>query len=189
MDEVPEIRLLDEGHVLALAILALVLCVSTFTELRENRIPNWITLLGVGVGLVIGYFPFGITLRASVSGLCVGFCFLFVFYIFGGMGGGDVKLMGAVGALLGFPKILPVITYTALVGGLMAILILIWRQDILGGLGRALAMLFRFRRAPATEGTAGDPDGETAEPPPGATVPYGLAIVCGCLLFLYLEGR
>ena len=100
---------------------------------------------------------------------------MFLFYVFGGMGGGDVKLMGAVGALLGHRLIMPVVIYTALIGGVMAFLVLIWR----GNLWRAMTGL--FRRKPRDEAEEGG--GE--EKRPATTIPYGIAIVCGCLLTLF----
>jgi prepilin peptidase CpaA len=56
----------------------------------------------------------------SVLGLLLGLSFLFVFYLLGGMGAGDVKLMGAAGALLGAPHVAYAFVLTGLLGGLMA---------------------------------------------------------------------
>ena len=168
---------LDGGHVVSLATLFVVLVVTSYTELKENRIPNWITIPGVMIGLLVGYSPWGITLGASVGGLVVGFGFLFIFYMFGGMGGGDVKLMGTVGALLGYPLIMTTLVYTAIVGGFMAIAVLVWNKNLWHGITSSIAMLFR-KEKPEEERT------EEAEAKMGA-VPYGIAIICGCMMTLF----
>src|ERR1041385_7904954 len=85
----------------ALLVLGLVLIVAVYFEMKERRIPNWLTILGMGLGLLIAYLHSTAAFWSSVGGLVIGFGFLFIFYVFGGIGGGDVKLMGAAGALMG----------------------------------------------------------------------------------------
>ena len=170
----------DINYIVALLAIFALLSASAFYELKENRIPNAITLPAVGLGFLLGYAPGGITLGASVGGFLIGFFFLFVFYMFGGMGGGDVKLMGAIGALLGHPGIYVTIVYTAVIGGFMAIAVLIWNKNFWHGLMQSFAMLIR-RKKPEKEST------EEAEEKMG-TVPYGVAIILGTLLTLFLRG-
>jgi prepilin peptidase CpaA len=191
MNELRTAPALDTGHIVALGILVAILVATVFTELRDQRIPNGVTITGLLAGLLLGYLPGGISLGASIGGFLLGFGFFFLFYLFGGMGGGDVKLMGAAGALLGYPLILPTLVYTALVGGLLACMVLIWRGRFWRGLAYALAMFVRWRRRPApgeTEAPAGaETEGEA--PPALGTVPYGLAIVSGCLMTIFFSGR
>lgn len=183
----------DGGYVAALIVLMVVLTAAVYTELQSNRIPNGLTLGGMGVGLLIGWSPWGISLGSSLIGLAIGFGFLFMFYVFGGMGGGDVKLMGAVGALLGHQLIQPTLVYTAFIGGAMAVVTWIWH-----------AKLWDRAAATATGEEGGTPPAEGADPAeevaveapatpidpvmvPGRTIPYGLAIVAGSLLTVFLN--
>ncbi len=160
---------LDTGHLVALVVLALVLVTVVYTELRDNRIANRVTLAGMGSGLLIGYLPGGLTLISSLLGLLIGFGFLFLFYMYGGMGGGDVKLMGAIGALLGHHLVLPTIVYTSAMGVIMAVMMMIWR--------------------PQPEPASSAEDGADEKPAPRPrTVPYGLAIVAGTVLTLCFCG-
>ncbi|MFT7515220.1 MAG: prepilin peptidase CpaA, partial [Candidatus Omnitrophota bacterium] len=108
--------------------LVVVLAITCYTELKENIIPNKVTYTGMVLGLVYGFLPGGIDLQASAFGLVLGFSTMFIFYIFGGMGGGDVKLMGTVGALMGVQHILAVLIYTSLIGAVMAIFYLTWNK-------------------------------------------------------------
>jgi prepilin peptidase CpaA len=169
------------GVLAPLAVLAVMLTIGVYAEIKESRIPNWLTISGMGLGLALGYLQLSprLTLISSLIGLCTGFGFLFLFYVFGGIGGGDVKLMGASGALLGAPLIGSALFYTAIVGGFMALMVLIWRQSLWAGLKKGMGMLVR-RKKPEEVAS------EEAEPV--TTIPYGLAIASGCLLAL-LFGR
>ena len=199
---------MDWGHTVSLTMLLVTLVLTAFTELKDGRIPDWITLPALLVGFLVGYLEGGITLGSSVGGFVVGFGFLFIFYMFGGMGGGDVKLMGAVGALMGYPAILPILMYTAFVGGAMAVILLIWRRQFWQGLARSCTMLFSWRKGPSLddveaeaaaggEAASGREDGEgrqdeggDAEAAPGRerlTIPYGLAIIAGCMMHMFLQ--
>lgn len=72
------------------------------TDLRTRRIPNWLTVPTFGLGLLIHIVSGGIQgLGFSLLGFVTGFGILFVLWLIGGGGGGDVKMMGALGAWLG----------------------------------------------------------------------------------------
>lgn len=171
------------GVLAPLAVLAVMLTLGVYAEIKESRIPNWLTVSGMGLGLALGYLnlPQGLTFASSLIGLCTGFGFLFLFYVFGGMGGGDVKLMGASGALLGAHLIGPALFYTAIVGGFMALMVLIWRDSLWTGVKKGLGMVMS-RKKPV------DTESEAVAGAPVTTIPYGLAIATGCLLAL-LFGR
>ena len=62
-----------------------------------------------------------------LAGLLVGMIILGIFYIFGAMGAGDVKLMGAVGAVLGTKNVLNAFLFTGIIGGIYAIVIILFR--------------------------------------------------------------
>jgi prepilin peptidase CpaA len=159
----------------SLVALAGMLIVAVYGEVKEHRIPNWLTFSGMSLGLMLGYLQGMPVFWGALGGLAAGFGFLFVFYLFGGVGGGDVKLMGAVGALMGFKLMPPTLFYTALIGLCLALLMLVWRRDFwrrMTGMIRALA----FWRKPAGEGR---------DKPEPILVPYGLAIALGCLMTLW----
>ena len=79
------------------------LCVAF--DLRTRRIPNVVSGLALFMGIVLNAAQFGTSgLFASLAGAVLGAGFLILPFAAGGVGGGDVKMMGAVGAFVG-PRI------------------------------------------------------------------------------------
>lgn len=91
-------------------------------DLARRQIANWIPLcaLAAGFGWQMGQNGLNGLLYA-VIGTVTGFSVFLIFYLLGGMGGGDVKLMAGFGALLGFRQLLWAAFFTAGVGGIIAI--------------------------------------------------------------------
>ena len=91
-------------------------------DLARRQIANWIPLsaLAAGFGWQIGQSGLHGLLYAGV-GTVAGFAVFLIFYLLGGMGGGDVKLMAGFGALLGFHQLIAAALWTAGVGGLIAV--------------------------------------------------------------------
>ena len=82
--------------------LEVLVIVAAIWDIRTRRIPNWLTLSGVVLGVALNTFLFEINgLWFSLKGLGVAFGVYFVLYLLRAMGAGDVKLMAAVGAAAG----------------------------------------------------------------------------------------
>ncbi len=98
-------------------------------DLKRRHIANWIpaAALAGGFGWQIGRAGWGGALNA-LGGAAAGFCVFLVFYLLGGMGGGDVKLMSGFGALLGPGGLLSAALWTAGVGGVIAVGALFWKS-------------------------------------------------------------
>ena len=90
-------------------------------DLRRRAISNWISVTGLAAGLIYHAVKYGLRgLALSAAGAAIGFAIFLVVYLMGGMGGGDLKLMAAFGALLGPAGILTAALLTAIIGGVMA---------------------------------------------------------------------
>ena len=129
-----------------IGLVALV-CLAAWSDLRTRRIPNSITVTGAAAGLVL-HVVYGSVSGAvqSLAGAAFGVAIFLAFYIAGGMGAGDVKLFGAVGAFAGPQALVVVFVFTGLLGGIAAVVLAWWRgrlrqtlmrtREILAGMGR-----------------------------------------------------
>lgn len=99
-----------------------VLAVATVTDLRSRRIPNWLVLPFLAIGIVVSSWMHGWHgLAQSLCGAGLGLLLFGVLALMGGMGMGDVKLCAAVGAWVGPWQLFIALVATGLIGGLMAI--------------------------------------------------------------------
>lgn len=108
-----------------------ILAVATFSDLRERRIPNGLSLGGAALGLLINVVSFGSTgavLAVLGWALCLG-C-LIPLYVTGGTAAGDVKLMAMVGAFVGPVNGFIACLLTLVSGALLASLCLAWRNFV-----------------------------------------------------------
>lgn len=109
----------------ALIVLLAVLIGAAMYDVRYRKIPNWLALGGVLLGFAINFFigpPEGGALFA-LKGFAAGFGLYLALYAIRAMGAGDVKLMGAVGALVGAERWFGIFLVTAIVGGVMAVIL------------------------------------------------------------------
>ncbi|MGH6887491.1 MAG: A24 family peptidase [Geminicoccales bacterium] len=167
---------------LCLAGLLTLLVLAALTDLRERRIPNWLT--GGTAALYPLYVALSPTPVAWVGalGLAV-LVFLVGLGLFARqiMGGGDVKLIAAVTLWAGLEQFVLFVLVTALTGGALG-MICLWLQR---WSGLIQAHLTGLGLAPSgggssVEATAPSSDAPVAEGGPGPiTLPYGIAIAAG----------
>jgi prepilin peptidase CpaA len=106
---------------------------ATFDDLRRREVANWINLAGVAAGLALHARAGGMAgLAQAAGGVVAGFLVFLIFYLTGALGGGDVKLMAAFGALLGPRGILLAALLAAPAGGLMAAAAVAWKRRTRG---------------------------------------------------------
>ena len=104
-------------------------CAAAFDDLRRNAVSNWINALALGAGLLYHAVRGGWTgFALALAGALLGFVVFLLFYWLGAMGGGDVKLMAAFGALLGPSGILLAALLAAPAGALIAAACLAWNR-------------------------------------------------------------
>ena len=135
-------------------------------DLARRRISNWIPVTAAAAGVGIHIYANGWKGALSAAlGLAAGFFVFLIFYLLGGMGGGDVKLMAGFGAIVGIERLLPAALWTAGIGGMIACAVL------------AVRACRRRRRA-------GSNAVEAAETEREKSIPYAPAIAMGALLSL-----
>lgn len=171
-------------------VLAAVVLVAAVTDVRSRRIPNWLTLFGVGSGILLNSFlsvddPIrwfgGYNWRAALTGMGVAFLVYFPLYLLRGMGAGDVKLMAAIGALMGPANWFAIFLLSNILGGAAAVLLLLSKGRLWGtfhNVGYMLNELLHFR-PPYLKREELD-----LKSPKATKMPHGVAIAMGSICFL-----
>lgn len=164
-----------------MAALALALAGAGF-DVHSRRIPNYLTLPGILFGLLLhfalgGWSQMGL---AALAGLICGVLFL-IFWLAGGMGAGDVKLITAVGAIAGLPLVGYLLILTAIAGGVMAIGLALWRGRLKETIRNVGALALHHRM----EGLAPHPQLNVANART-LRLPYALAVAAGTATTLFL---
>jgi prepilin peptidase CpaA len=157
--------------------------VGSVFDVKSRRVPNFVTGTGfvVGLSLHLALGGWRQLLLSFAGGLVCGIVFL-VFYLAGGMGAGDVKLITAVGALAGFSQIGYLLILTALAGGVMAIALALVR----GRLRETVMNVAVLATHHSEQGLRPHPDLNVTNVQT-LRLPYALAIAAGSLLTLYFQ--
>ena len=152
-----------------------VVVVACVWDVATSRIPNVLTFTAVGLALAFHQFgPAGAGVSYAGLGLLAGLAVFFPMFALGAMGAGDVKLMAALGAWIGWKAILFVALYGSLAGGALAILIGMRRNY----LRKALSNLKMLATYWWVEGVKPFP-ALTLEAKDSQRLPYALAIAAG----------
>jgi prepilin peptidase CpaA len=157
--------------------------VGSVFDVKSRRIPNFVTmpafLFGLALHLALGGWRQ--LLSSLAAGLICAAVFL-VFYIAGGMGAGDVKLILAVGCIAGLSHVAYLLVLTALSGGVMAIVWAVARGQLQQTIVNVGELASHHRHA----GLQPHPDLNLKN---AATLrlPYALAIAGGSILTLYFQ--
>lgn len=174
------------------ALFILIICgmaVAVFWDLRYRKIPNLLTfpMMLAGVGFNSGINGWN-GLFYSGGGLFLGICIFILPYMMGGMGAGDVKLLGSTGAILGPKGVIITAIFSVLFGFVYVIMILIFRPkytlSLLKRLWLTMKILFstgRFLIFPPQEGEW-QPKLKFALPIALGTIAYILLKVSGSTL-------
>lgn len=125
-----------EGLV-AFVFLSLLIVIS-FIDLEHRLIPHVLTLPGIPIFLAFGVLAMGVRLIDALIGLAAGIAVLYLIALYyeaitgvEGMGGGDVNLLGLIGAFLGWQSLPGVLFSAAFVGaGVGFIIILLKRRNL-----------------------------------------------------------
>jgi prepilin peptidase CpaA len=163
-------------------ILAATIVVAAFIDIKERRVPNWLIVSAVCAGFVLGALQGSTHLLLSIGGFAAGVAALFIPFAFGWMGAGDVKLFGAVGALLGYTSLPRVLFYSCIVAGSVALFALAF------GYARhtSFKQLWTDCKFMLLTLRGGFPKGSSLES--GAySVPWGVAIGAGTIMAYYLD--
>ena len=163
-------------------LLALVLGAAVY-DVRYRRIPNWLTVLGVLVGLGLNTFlyPGWPGLRFALLGLGLAFAVYFILYALRAMGAGDVKLMAAIGSMVGWQDWFGIFIVTAIIGGVAALALVALRGRLKRTLFNVSFILSEMKSGrPAYVGR----EELDVRNPKALGLPHGAVIAVGTIFFL-----
>ena len=165
----------------SVALVGLLLAACWF-DVRTRRIPNALTVAGLVAVLVLRAFLGAGAVLEGVAAAGVAMLVALPPFALGMLGGGDAKLLAAVGGFMGLDHVVGALLAIAVLGGGLAVVEAI-RQRALPqviantfGFAKQWLLLGRFGLAP------------TIDSPRALTLPYGVAIAAGALLWWFLAG-
>ncbi|MDQ2775099.1 MAG: A24 family peptidase [Acidobacteriota bacterium] len=167
-------------------VLLLVVVAAGIYDLRVRRIPNWLNLSGLILGLGFNAMPGQDGVAKSLVGLACALAVYIPLYLVRGMGAGDVKLMAAVGSITGPANWLGIFIVTAILGGIAALVLIAVRrkfQQTVLNLGTILRELFHRRMPSAADEKLDIRDSRALR------MPHGAIIAAGSILFLLLRSN
>jgi len=157
---------------------ALFAVIAGVSDWRSRRIPNWLTVPGLLLGIAANSASRGWPgAKDSLLGAGLGLLLLLPFVLVRSLGVGDWKLVGALGAFLGPHNLINVLFATVLIAGLMALILIVWKGRIrrtLGNIGRMLGAVFSFH-LPGQE--------LSLDNPAALKIPFGVAVALAVILY------
>ena len=166
-------------------LLLFILAIATWQDLTRHLIPNVLTFSAAILGMCVQIWLSGLQgMLTGLEGLAVGLAMLLPFYIRGGMGAGDVKMMAAVGTFLGPMNTVMAVAMTLMAGGVMGIGVILLRGNIRG-------LLYRYGLMAQCLFVTGSvsyvpPQADETTPLRGVRFPYAVAIATGTLAVRWL---
>ncbi len=156
----------------AAVVLAVALAVAALTDVWKGKVLNAVTYPAIVIGLAVQTSVHGVDgLLVSAGGFAAGFCPMWICWYAGGIGGGDAKLMGAVGALTNWEFAIAAMVFAFAIAALMAVVVMIHKRIVLRT-GRRIFRAVWLALIPAAKG--GWPE-EAGSP----KIPFGVAVCLG----------
>lgn len=165
-----------------------VVAVAMAYDLQTRRIPNWLVAAALIAALPVQVLANGMPIGPLwwMTGALTGGLLFVPGYLMRMLGAGDVKLMAAVGALLGPRGALEAVLAATAAGGVLSFLALMQRRRVRRGMASAMTMLIAMTEAP-TQGAAPYSSHSENDATSIGTLPYGVAIAIGTVITLVIN--
>ncbi len=170
----------------AVWLVSAVLVEAAVIDGRRLRVPNWLTFHLAAGGLAYSAWSAGTAgALASLGGLAIGLALLMPLYAIGGMGAGDVKLLGAVGAWVGPWLTIGAFAASAVAGGLIALALVARSGDWSAQVARAVAVAREIAAVRHPDRLA---ETAAARKPTSILLPYAIPIAVGSIAYFAWAG-
>jgi len=165
-----------------IAVLLVLAALAAYWDLRTRRIPNWLTLAGLVSGFGLNGALYGLEgLERAGLGMLTGFGIYFALHLLHAMGAGDVKLMAAVGSLVGWRWWFHIFFAAVIVGAIAGVVLALSKGRLrrtFGNVGYIVYEIGHFR-PPHLRREDLDVQSEKA-----LRLPHGVAIAAGILIVI-----
>ena len=156
--------------------------IASALDIKIRKIPNWLTFSMIFSGLILNSYDGGINgFEQSFLGLAAGIFFLFIPFSLGGVGAGDVKLLGALGSLLGPVLIIKIVLVSAVFGGIFSLIFVLGKHrmaEVFKEIKNKVTFFMLTKKVlPEKTGFAQK-----------LSIPYACAIALGTLLVIFVLG-
>jgi prepilin peptidase CpaA len=167
-------------------LVALILAEAAVIDGLKLKVPNWLTFHLTAGGLAFSAWYGGANgLLLSLAGAALGLALLLPLYAIGGMGAGDVKLFAGVGAWVGPAATLGAFVASAVVGGVMALVMIAWT----GEYARHWSMFQTIGHEILTVRSPGRlAEAAAARKPTMLLLPYGIPLAVGSIGYFAWAG-
>lgn len=148
-------------------LILLITLVGAYFDIKFRKVPNWLTFGAFFSALTLNLCSLKLSqVLNCVLGLVVGILLLLIPYMMGGMGAGDVKLLGAIGSFVGYQKIISIFINSAIAGFVLGLLWILLRP------GHLKFLITTGQILPATDKKE--------------KIPYAIAIFFGTVIYITL---
>jgi prepilin peptidase CpaA len=126
----------------AFATLVVGALAAAVVDIRTRRIPNELNaaIACIGLGFAVTGVS-GLTVWASIGGLALGLALMMPGHLLGATGAGDVKLMAAVGSVVGPATVVSAFVFTAVAGGVLAVAVAARRRQLTATIARTRQLI------------------------------------------------
>ena len=157
---------------------AVLAAVAGWTDWRSRRIPNWLTVPGLILGVVVNTYLFRLQgTKQSLLGAALGLGILLPFVLLRSLGAGDWKLVGAIGAFLGPAHLIAVLFAALIVAGVMALVLIVYKgrvRQTMANMAHMVTSIFTLHLpGPAV----------SLDNPESLKVPFGVAVAVAVILY------
>jgi prepilin peptidase CpaA len=166
------------------AILGALVIAAGAYDLTYRRVPNWLVLIGLSLGISLNTFLYGIPgLLLALEGMGLALLIYFPLFAIRAMGAGDAKLMAAIGSIVGPWNWLGIFILTGILGGVVGLIALAVRSRLKRAMRNVWLILTGLAQRTAPYQLSPELDVRASA---GFRLPHAAVITFGTLSFLWL---
>ncbi|MCC6263661.1 MAG: prepilin peptidase [Bryobacterales bacterium] len=174
----------ETPHSILLAAVTILCVLGAITDLRSRKIPNWLTLGALPIGLIAsGILGGWMGLFLSFVAVLLALLIYFPLYLLRAMGAGDAKLMAAIASFIGPLMWIHLFIFASILGGVAAVLFTLAKGQFKIMLGKSMDILRSLSYFQAPYAANPELDIRSAK---SLSLPHGAVIALAWFVLLFL---